>query len=252
MIYFIFSFLFLLGIAGVRIIDKANYLSVDAKVLESRDVVVRKKKEFSKLLVQHAVSYICGEEEKIRIVDCIPVRELDGTNVKLKVRRNTGEPVAENETGFTAVSLSLLLAAMASAFFGILSQMEIEVTEASFLNSKTDITGFILAVFGALFIAILLYDLVSLLNPHVICVQGQYEGFMTSSPKHRLTKFYSLWYGEFKQYARYKGFMIKDSEKPTTLFYNTLKGTVIKKADIYHDACLSVFIVIVVALYFIL
>jgi len=252
MIYFVFSFLFLLGIAGVRIIDKINYLSVDAKVLESRDLVVKKKKEFSKLLVQHAVSYKCGEEEKIRIVDCIPVREPDGTNVKLKVRRNTGELVAGNESGFTAVSFSLLIAALASAFLGILSQMESEATEVSFLNSKTDITGFVLAVFGTFFIAILMYDLVTLLNPHVICVQGQYGGFMIGSPKHRLTKFYSLWYGEFKQYARYKGFMIKDSEKPTTLFYNTLKGTVIKKADIYHDVCLSVLIVIVVALYFIL
>ena len=145
--------------------------------------------------------------------------------------------------GFMALPLSMLLAAafcLIPGFAGIIPSMQflkdVLPTEREMFSCG------MVFVFAAVIVIYMLVDLLSILDPAVVKVKGKYEGFMHSDTTHRLISFYSLWYGEYRQYAICTGAPLKKSAdtKEHTLYYNTIKGTVKRKADIIRNACFAV------------
>ena len=241
MVYLIFGCLFAAGAVLSPLLFRLTYRKKSVKVVESREKLNVKEKEFSSITLQHAVTPK-DDPENIIITDVIPVHEPDGAELKLKIDRTTGQPVKTPVKSFITVPVAMFLAALLC--FGLY------LLETFFKPS--DYTGIInldrglllkgsIGLFGVLFFLYMLKDLLYILSPNVVKVKGKYEGYMHTGNDHRLTAYYSLWYGEYRQFARCPGVPVKSAAdmKEHTLFFHRLKGTVIRRTDIIRNTVLA-------------
>ncbi len=241
MIYYIFSALFLVGAAAAAAVPAFLYRKKTVVVLESSEKINSRDGEFRSIQLRHAIEAV-DEPGKVYITDVIPVHEPDGAKVRVKFDRN-GEPV-KSSTG-TAASV-LMAVAMAGAGGLCLIMGLSDAGKPAFSKlpalSADNIAKTAVFIVAAAFLCLLLCDALYILSPGVVKVKGKYEGYMHAASSHRLSIYYSLWYGEFKQYARCPGANIrtKADDKEHTLFYNTSTGTVKRKADIIINVCLGV------------
>lgn len=252
MIYLFFCILLLIGIGFVFLIDRAGCVVVKATVMESRERLLKKNGEISEIKIEHALSYSLNDEEKIMIVDTIPVRETNGSVIRLKLDKKTLEPA---EKAIKAV-LPAVLAMSVGAFFCLyLFLCSIEAVPAiNFSGISLSVSQFAFAfpvIVALILCGVMLSDPLSLLNPGIIKVTGHYEGIIHSGNFHRMTKYYSLWYGEFRQYACCIGGPIgkTDKTKPVKLFYNTKTGKVRRKSDVIRNACLGTALLVLTVVY---
>lgn len=252
MVYLIYSVLMIAGIVLVFLMDRSSCIVVKATVLESRERILKKDGKVTEIQIEHALAYTLDDEEKIIIVDCIPIRETDGSVVKLKLDRKTLEPA---EKAFKAV-LSATFGMFAATVFCIymfLADKEL-VPAISFSGIRLSVSQFAFAfpvLVGLVLCCILFSDAFCLLNPGIIKVSGNYEGIIHSGNFHRMTKYYSLWYGEFRQHARCIGGPVfaPNKEKAVSLFFNTKTGEVRRKADVIRNTCLGIVLLVLVILY---
>lgn len=254
MVYLIYAILLLIGIVLVFLMDRASCIVVKATVLESRERLLKKNGKVTEIKIEHALSYTLNDEEKIIIVDCIPIRETNGSVVKLKLDKKTLEP-AEKAIKAVLPATFAMFAAMLFCLYLFVSEKKI-LPQITFSGLAVSVSEFAFAfpiICGLVLCGILFSDSISLLNPGVIKVSGNYEGVIHSGNFHRMTKYYSLWYGEFRQHARCIGGPVftSDKEKEVTLFFNTKTGLVRRKTAVIRNTCFGVALLTLVILYII-
>ena len=242
MIYLVFSCLFILGAVAALILARLSYRKTEVRVLESREKLSVKENEFSSITLKHAIE-IPEKPGEIIITDAIPVHEPDDTRITVNIDKRTGQPVKTPILSFVTIPGAMFLAGLVCLGLFFLDKY---VDRGFYANGLDIDAGLVakgaVALFAGLFVLYLLKDVFYLLNPNVVRVRGKYEGFMHSGQDHRLTAYYSLWYGEYRQFARCLGAPVKAAvdKKEHTLFFNTKKCTVIRKADVIRNICLAV------------
>lgn len=252
MLYLIYAILFLIGIFLVILMDISSSIVVKATVLESRERLLKKDGKLTEIKIEHALSYTLDDEEKILIVDCIPIRETNGSVVKLKLDKKTLEPAEKAFKTVLPATFAMFIAMLFCLYlFACDKQLLPQITFSGLIYDVSEYAFVFPALCGFVLCAVLLSDSLSLLNPAIIKVSGNYEGIIHSGNFHRMTKYYSLWYGEFRQHARCIGgtVFISDKSKEVTLFFNTKTGEVRRKAAVIRNACLGVALLVLVVLY---
>ena len=242
MIYFVFAGLLLAGSVMATALIRMSIRVKEAVVLESRERLITKENEFRRITIQHAIEYTDDPGNAI-ITDAIPVHEPDGAKVRIMIDRKTGKPVKAQVASIIAPPAAMMVGALYCGFLGAQSIGVLDglYKGGSFSYSENVIKGMVIA-FAVILVLYLLKDFACILDPAVVKVKGKYEGFMHSDTSHRLTAYYSLWYGEHKQYARCTGAPLKLAAdvKEQTLFFNTRRGTVIRTADIIRNVCFAI------------
>ena len=241
MIYYVFSALFLIGAVAAAAVPVFLYRKREVRILESSEKVNCRDGEFRNIQLRHAIEAV-DEPGKVYITDVIPVHEPDGAKVKVKFERN-GEPVKRSAGTVPSVLMFLSMAGAGGLclVMGLSDSKMIALSKLPVLTSG-NIAKTVVFIAAAAFFCLLVSDVIYILSPGVVKVKGKYEGYMHATSAHRLSAYYSLWYGEFKQYARCPGasIRVKADDKEHTLFYNTSTGTVKRKADILVNVCLGI------------
>lgn len=252
MVYLIYAILLLIGIVIVFFIDHASCVMVKATVLESCEQVIKKNDKVSEIKIEHTLSFKLGEEEKNIIVNCIPIRETNGTVVDMKLDKKTLEP-AEKAIKAVLPATFAMLSAMLFCLYMFLADRGVSsaITFSGFELSASQFAFVFPVLLGLVLCGILLSDLFCYVLPGIIKVSGNYEGCIHSGNFHRMTKYYSLWYGEFRQHARCIGGALKipDKETAVTLFFNTKTGTVRRQSDVVRNIILGAVLFVLIILY---
>lgn len=236
MIFLIFAALFIVGGVAALVLMRLSYEKAEAVVCESNEKLSARENEITRLMIRHAIE-LKKDPGNIIITDVIPVHEPDGATVKVRIDKKTGQPVKNTLSSFIVIPFAMFVAGLFSLVLWLLDS---NIIPKDFFENKISLPFVITAALFVLFLCLLLSDLVRLLNPNIVKVKGRYEGFMHSGADHKLNGFYGLWYGEHKQYAKGRVPIIESKPKDRTLYFNTKKGTVIKKADIVMNVCLCI------------